>query len=501
MQGQKVISNLVGVESEVHVFFQGDVSEELKARVVCMSLAALGELYGCKDNAQNKTCPHSGVSCGGHEYLLNGSRAYWDHGYLEYATPTCMTTSETVAAVLAGDQMIRKAIAELEQTFKKDMRIIAVRNNIDQQGHSFGAHVNIRMTRQGYERIFSDGDILNGYVVPFFVTLPVICGSGRCSSEDGEEVFQIWQRSDFLQELVGLQTTYDRPLVNTRDESLAADSERYARFHIIAFDANRLEIAEFLKLGLLRLLCAAVDADSVDMNLQLDNPIPAIRSISRQVLDFEPIRLASGKSMNALQIQRAFLSAFTKLHEDGVFVGRVEDAADILKRWGQVLTKLEKDPFSLFGSLDWITKYVWLEQIRNDKGLKWTSPQMKRLDIQYHSLTEPPGIPCKHITTDKHIGKLTRKAPLNCRAAIRGKLLNKFGDSISLINWHYFASAEEGNVYLLPDDPKPSLIKIIDKAKTLRKAAQMLKLPKVSLESLEELIEEDNTSELSEVEI
>ena len=487
MEQQKPENNLVGVESEVRVFFSSDINEELKTKVACMLLAKLGQLYGCKDNDRTKTCPHSGVLCGGHEFLPNGSRTYWDHGYLEYATPACMTTSEAVASVQTGDQMIRNAITKMMQTSEKKMSIAAIRNNIDHQGHSYGAHVNIRMTRKGYDRLFNDINILDVFVVPFFVTLPLICGSGRCSSEDGEEVFQIWQRSDFLKELVGLQTTFDRPLINTRDESLAADQD-HARFHIIAFDANRLELAEYLKLGLLRLLCAAIDAGRVDVALELDNPMSAIRSISRE--PFKPLCLASNKSLTGLNIQRAFQVAFNKLYEQNIFAVRVPDASEILSRWDHVLTHLEKDPFSLIGSLDWVTKHAWLEQIRNDRRLNWSSLQMKWLDIQYHSVVDAVGIRGVQLVAKEHIEELTRNATMHSRAAIRGELLRKFGKEITEANWHYIVGDKNKIAYLLPDDPKSGLVEAMQGAKTLKEAATLLELTCVQLNSADKFQEQ-----------
>lgn len=486
----KVVNNLVGVESEVHVFFLGDADEKLRARVACMLLAACGELYGCNGSSEGKTCPHMGLSCGSHEFLPNGARAYWDHGYFEYATPACAITSDAVAAVRAGDRMIRNAVAKLEESLKGDAQVMAVRNNTDQKckGHSFGAHVNVRMTRQGYERIFKDAKVLNGFVVPFFITLPVICGSGRCSDEDSNNVFQIWQRSDFLKELVGLQTTFDRPLVNSRDESLSVDP-KYARFHIIAFDANRLEVAEFLKLGLLRLICCAIDLDKIDVSLELTDPIEAVRSISSQ--PFEPIKLKSNKTITALDIQRTFQAAFTKLYEQDIFADRVPDAVDILTLWEQVLTKLEQDPFSLVGSLDWVTKYAWLEQIRSSKKLKWSSPQMKWLDNRYHSLAggNAPDMRCERVTIDQQIIKFMSCAAQNPRATIRGELLRRFGNEIQVANWHYVVSFNGEIAYLLPDDPKTGLIEAMDEAKTLEEAAVSLGLTRVQLEHEEQIKE------------
>ncbi|MFQ5471887.1 MAG: proteasome accessory factor PafA2 family protein, partial [Dehalococcoidia bacterium] len=317
------------------------------------------------------------------------------------------------------------------------------------------------------------------------VSLPVLCGSGRCSSEEGENLFQIWQRGDFLRSRVGLQTTYDRPLVNSRDEALAADPDRYARFHVIAFDANRMEFAEYLKLGLLRLLCAAIDADRIDTALELDDPIAAIRSISRRFSI--PLRLARGKTATALEIQREFLAAFVRLHEQDSFAERVPDAAEILARWDETLACLEKDAFSLIGSLDWITKYAWLEQIRSNENLNWSSPQMKWFDIQYHCLTgsDAPTFPCTRITTDEQIDALALRPPRLSRAAIRGELLRRFGDEIAEANWHWLASSDRKTAYLLPDDPTPDIVQVPDAAKTLKEAAASLGLAAVQLDSRE----------------
>jgi len=76
MQDQTAIHNLVGVESELNVFFENAVDENLRTKAACMVLAKLGQLYGSKDDAQIKTCPHADVPCGGHEFLPNGARAH-----------------------------------------------------------------------------------------------------------------------------------------------------------------------------------------------------------------------------------------------------------------------------------------------------------------------------------------------------------------------------------------------------------------------------------------
>ena len=90
-------------------------------------------------------------------------------------------------------------------------------------------------------------------MAPHFVTRQIFAGAGKVGAEtpphDGRRVdFQISQRAEFFEEVVGLETTLKRPIVNTRDEP-HADPQRYRRLHVIVGDANLSEVATFLKVG------------------------------------------------------------------------------------------------------------------------------------------------------------------------------------------------------------------------------------------------------------
>jgi len=148
----------------------------------------------------------------------------------------------------------------------------------------------------------------------------------------------------------------------------------------------------------------------------------AVQSISRN--PFAPFMRSNHKTITSLEIQRALQDYFSKLHDLGVFRYRVPDAAEILARWEQVLTKLERYPFELVGSLDWISKFVWLEQIRNHKKLQWNDPQMQWLDILYHNITggQAPNVPSITINSQEKMNEYVRKAPKNSREELRGKL-------------------------------------------------------------------------------
>ena len=96
----------------------------------------------------------------------------------------------------------------------------------------------------------------------------IYTGGGKVGSENGRSAvpFQISQRADFFETLTALQTTYRRPIVNSRDETLCGrqhylssskeDAEGLARLHVIFYDASLSHAANVLKSGTMRIILA-----------------------------------------------------------------------------------------------------------------------------------------------------------------------------------------------------------------------------------------------------
>jgi len=483
------VLSLVGVESEIRVLFAGGSNEHEPLGAAGAVLTAAWDHYA---PSWGEGAAPPCADLGGHDgmFLPNGARLYDDHGYVEYSTPECASTADAVAAVRAGDLIVRSAAEKAGEASPDVPRIAAFRNNRDYapDPHSCGAHVNVRMSRKGFESIFTDPKVLHGFVVPFFVSLPVICGSGTIADHGEGEGFGIWQRAPFLRDLVAWQTTFDRPLVNTRDESLAADPEQYARFHVIAFDANVSETAEFCKLGLLRLLCAAIDAERIDVTPELEDPMAAIRSVSRDPM--APVRMGSQGTITPVQLLGTYLVAFERMANEGVFIGRVPDAREILNHCGEVLGQLEHDPLELVGVLDWPTKFAWLERIRARHGLEWSDPVLKLADVEYHHVTdgEDPGVVLQRITTDDQIRSLVTSAPTGSRAEVRGLLIRRFAEEITGADWSGLFSGREASLLVLPDDPPPAAAQKLESAKCLGDAAGELGLESLGVVPLFEVI-------------
>ena len=137
---------------------------------------------------------------------------------------------------------------------------IVYKNNSDGKGNSYGCHENYMM-----DRAVPFARVIDG-VVPHFVSRTIFTGSGKVGVEtpalDADTVhFQISQRAEFFEEIVGLETTLKRPIVNTRDEP-HADPKRFRRLHVIVGDANLSEIAILLKVGTTAIVLAMVEDDA-----------------------------------------------------------------------------------------------------------------------------------------------------------------------------------------------------------------------------------------------
>lgn len=121
--------------------------------------------------------------------------------------------------------------------------------------------------------------------------------------------YQLSQRADYIHAKVGLQTTFERPIINTRDESHSTDA--YRRLHVIVGDANRMEVPQALKLGttsMLLWLLEHADEAGFDLNafldeLELSDPVEAIHTVSRDLTLGAILPLANGGETNAWLIQ------------------------------------------------------------------------------------------------------------------------------------------------------------------------------------------------------
>jgi proteasome accessory factor PafA2 len=367
--------------------------------------------------------------------LPNGSRFYVDHAHPEYSSPECSNARDAVVWDKAGERILERSMGAARALMPEGQSVYVYKNNSDGKGNSYGCHENYLVDRQ------TPFPQLVGHLIPFFVTRQVFTGAGKVGAENGtEEVdYQISQRADFFEVEVGLETTFKRPIINTRDEP-HADPERYRRLHVIVGDANMSEISTFLKVGTAAVVLQMIEDDFIADDFALREPVRALRTVSHDPACRRTVELADGRKITAIELQWEYLRLAKKYSLENE-VDAV--SGDVLDRWERVLEHLERDPMSLARQLDWVAKLKLLRAYRERDGLDWGSPKLRLIDLQYHDVRRSRGLYWKltssgqieRVVSDEEVERAVDHPPEDTRAYFRGECLRRFSPSIMAASW------------------------------------------------------------------
>lgn len=366
--------------------------------------------------------------------LANGGRLYVDGAHPEYSIPECSNPREVVAFERIGERIFAKCLQELSRARGREQCVV-YKNNSDGKGNSYGYHENYLVSRAvPFDRILR-------VLAPFFVTRLIVAGAGKVGAENqtSPAEYQISQRADFFECLADLNTMVKRPIVNTRDEP-HAEYSKYRRLHVIVGDANMAEISTYLKVGTLSMVMEMLDAGADLPQIELDEPVRAIKQVSRDLDMKQSLKLSSGRPTTAVAIQRAYLSAAKMYYASHP---TTEVMQDILRRWEHVLDCLEKDPRLLVDELDWVAKRHMIESYLDRKGCGWTDPRAKLMDLQYHDVRQDKGLfytlergkLIKPVVTEAEIARAETMPPPGTRAYFRGRCAAKFAASLYGVSW------------------------------------------------------------------
>ena len=371
--------------------------------------------------------------------LTNGARYYVDHAHPEYSTPECSNALELVLADKAGERILARSMRASKRLLDPGQEIVVYKNNSDGKGNSYGTHENYLVDRQ------TPFSALVRTLLPWFVSRQVFTGAGKVGAENGANPvdFQLSSRADFFEEEVGLETTLKRPLVNTRDEP-HADPQKYRRLHVIAGDANLCEVATFLKVGTMAIVLGMIEDNFFDKDLSIIGPVHAVRTVSHDRTLRATIDRSDGGSCTAIELQWEFLRLAQKYaDETGLELCGGDVGHEVLRRWEETLTALERDPMTLNGQLDWVTKVALLDAYRARDGLGWDDPKLALLDLQYHDVRPDRSLYERLVRAGK-VERLVEEAAVetamteptdSTRAYFRGQCLSRWPDSVVAANW------------------------------------------------------------------
>ena len=384
--------------------------------------------------------------------LVNGARLYVDHAHPEYSSPEVLTPHDAVIWDRAGEVVARRAMTALSDggsgagAAGAPVEVVLYKNNVDGKGAAYGSHENYLVRR---ELPFEE---LAAVLTPFLITRPVLVGAGRVGIGQRSERpgFQISQRADYVESEIGLQTTFNRPIINPRDEP-HADDARWRRLHVINGDANRFDVPIYLKVATTDLLVwlleqAHAEGSGVLKDTMSDlgrlaiigDPVEEHWAVSHDpTLSYE--LTTQGGAMSALAIQRAYLEIITPV------VKRTgeREAQRALLLWGQILDALEQWRSDGSGPaaqlVEWVAKYELCEGMRRRSGTGWDDPRLAALDIQWADLRPGRSVVDKldaagrihRLVTEAEVQRAADVAPEGTRATIRGTAINRYPQIVS----------------------------------------------------------------------
>jgi proteasome accessory factor A len=401
-------------------------------------------------------------------FLANGARLYLDVGsHPEYATPECDSIYDLVVHDKAGERILEQLLNSAEQRLREEgIRgvIYLFKNNTDSARNSYGCHENYLTSRRDDLAHYAD------VLIPFFVSRQIYAGAGKVLQTARGAVYCLAQRAEHIWEGVSSATTRSRPIINTRDEP-HADAERYRRLHVIVGDSNMSEYATFLKVGATAVMLRMLEDQSVVLrDMTLENPIRAIREISHDMTCRRRVRLANGREVSALDIQREYLDRALR-YADTKGLPALEQRA--LDMWEHCVTTIEDEPLKLEREVDWVIKHQLIEAYRAKHELPLGHPRVALLDLQYHDLSRERSLFYKlqdralveRMCTEVDIETAMDSPPQTTRARLRGEFIKRAKERKRdyTVDWVHLKLNDQAQRTVLCKDPFKSRDERVEK--------------------------------------
>ncbi|MDO4243867.1 MAG: Pup--protein ligase [Actinomyces sp.] len=364
-------------------------------------------------------------------FTRSGARLYLDVGsHPEYATAECDRLTDLLAQDRAGElvmaDLAARANARLEDR-EVPGRIHLLKNNLDARGQGFGCHENYLVRRRA--EFWNDARTL----VPHLVTRQILVGAGHLLAGPRGTRYVFSQRADQMEDAVSAATTRARPLINTRDEP-HADAERYMRLHVIVGDSNIAQGSTLLKVGAMDLVLDLLEHGGDLTDLELAQPMRAIRDTCHDLSGSAALELASGRTITPVDLQGELLDRVAdhcraELDLDPLRAG----ALDLWERGLEAVRSGDHTPVET--DLDWAVKHRLLLRYAERAGTDLDDPRVRRLALAYHDVgpdglrpaLEEAGL-LRRVVDEETCRRAVDTAPSTTRARLRGMAVSRAQD-------------------------------------------------------------------------
>ncbi|HTP40956.1 MAG TPA: proteasome accessory factor PafA2 family protein, partial [Nitrospiria bacterium] len=171
--------------------------------------------------------------------------------------------------------------------------------------------------------------------------------------------------------------------------------------------------------------------------VQLEDPVGAVKAISRDPTLTTRVSLKGGGTATAIEIQRRYCDAVARLRDTPPW------AADVLTQWSSLLDQLAEEPRQLARRLDWVMKRELIESYMTKKGIDWNDPRVALMDLQFHDLRLDRGLYYKleregfvdRLLGEQEIVSAAEYPPTDSRAYFRSACLKKFPKEVYAASW------------------------------------------------------------------
>jgi proteasome accessory factor A len=199
-------------------------------------------------------------------------------------------------------------------------------------------------------------------------------------------------------------------------------------------------VSTYLKVGAMAIVLEMVEENWPIPVLEIEDPVRAIKAVSRDLKVAQDIRLTGGRVTTAIAAQRAYLRAAQDFYANRDLTVPVKE---VLLRWEETLDKLERDPRELVHELDWVAKRDLIESYMERKGCGWDDSRVAMMDLQYHDVRPEKGLyytlerahRVERIVSDTEAQKAEVEAPIDTRAYFRAACVKKWPHEVYAASW------------------------------------------------------------------
>ncbi len=295
-------------------------------------------------------------------FVANGSRVYCDTGgHPEIAGPECLNPWDAVRYLRAGDRILLRLAGEVERRYRSIGRVFVFTGNVDYGGTlaTWGTHENYCHRADPY--------VLRRRLLSHLVSRVIYSGAGGFNPFSHGLEFTLSPRAHHLECAFSEQSTHDRGIIHTREESLSGRG--YRRQHLVCGERQRSDVASWLTIGTTALVVALIDGGvACGDDVELAAPVAALRTFVGDVECRATVPSRSSPRTTAIEIQWRYLH-HARAHLDAPFMPPW--AKVVCDLWEATLERLTAGPDRVSRSIDWAIKLAIYRDRAERRGFSW----------------------------------------------------------------------------------------------------------------------------------